>query len=131
MEPDRLRPGRLPEHVVLEDPHSAIAGKLRGQAAGALGEHLRGDDRVGLPGVAELPRPVLGVASGHPVDLVRPDPGLVLAVEQPQVALSQRLERAFRDEPFLDDQEAVAPEGVDLLRCEGVDQERGRVFSGS
>ena len=60
-----------------------------------------------------------------------PDAGLVLAVEEAQVAVSQRLERAFRNEPLLDDQEAVAPERVDLLRCESVDQERGRVFSGS
>ena len=131
MEPDRLRPGRLPQHVVLQDPDSAIPHERSGETTDALGEHLCGDDRVGLPGVAELPRPVLGIASRNPVDLVRADPGLVLTVEETPVAVSQRLERAFRNEPFLDDQEAVAPESVDLLRCESVDQERGRVFSGS
>ena len=96
MEADRLRPRRLPEDVVLEDPHAAVAGELRSEATGALGEHLRRDDGVGLPRVAELPRAVLGVAPRHPVHLVRPDAGLVLAVEEPEVALAQELESASR-----------------------------------
>ena len=116
MEADRLRARRLPEHVVLEDPHAAVAGELRGEAAGPLGEHLRGDDVVRLPRVAELPRAVLGVAAGNPVHLVRPDPGLVLAVEEGDVALPQQLEPALGDETLLDDEEAVLPKAFDLLR---------------
>ena len=116
MEADRLRPRRLPEDVVLEDAHAAVARELRGEAAGPLGEHLRGDDGVRLPRVAELPRAVLGVAPGHPVHLVRADPGLVLAVEERDVALAEQLEPALGDEPFLDDEEAVAPERLDLIR---------------
>ena len=108
MEPDRLRPGRLPEDVVLEDAHTAIAGELGGETSCPLGEHLRGDDVVGLPRVAELPRAVLGVAAGHPVHLVGPDARLVLAVEQRDVALAEQLEPALGDEPLLEDQEAVA-----------------------
>ncbi len=42
-------------------------------------------------------------------------PGLVLAVEERDVALAQQLEPALRDQPFLDDQEAVMPKGLDLL----------------
>ena len=117
MEADRLRARRLPEDVVLEDAHAAVAGELRGESARPLGEHLRGDDVVGLPRVAELPRAVLGIASGHPVHLVRPDPGLVLAVEERDVALAEQLEPALGDEAFLDDQEAVALERLDLLRA--------------
>ncbi len=131
MEADRLRARRLPEDVVLEDPHAAVAGELRRKAARPLGEDLRGDDVVGLPRVAELPRAVLGIASGNPVHLVGPDPGLVLAVEQRDVALAEQLEPALGDEAFLDDQEAVAFERLDLLRGERVDQERGLVLSGS
>ena len=50
-----------------------------------------------------------------------PDPGLVLAVEERHVALAKELERALRDEPLLDDQEAVALECLDLVGCERVD----------
>jgi hypothetical protein len=131
VEADRLRPGRFPEDVVLEEAHAAVAGELRSEAARPLGEHLRSDDVVRLPRIAELPGAILGVAPGHPVDLVWPDPRLVLTVEQPLVALPQEPERALGDEPLLEDQEALAVERVDLLRCEAVDQERGRVLSGS
>jgi hypothetical protein len=95
-------------------------------------EDLRGDRLVRLPAVADLPRAVLGVAAGHPVDLVGLDPGLVVAVEEPLVPRAEELERAVGDEPLLDDQEAVAVERLDLLRREGLDgQDRGRVLSGS
>ena len=100
----------------------------------ALVEHLRGDRLVRLPAVADLPRAVLRVAPGNPVDLVGPDPGLVVAVEEPLVPLAQELERAVGDEALLDDQEAVAVERLDLLGRERLDRrrhERGRVFSGS
>jgi hypothetical protein len=115
----------------LEDPHAAVAGELRGEATGPLREHLRGDDRVRLPRVAELTRPVLRIASRNPVHLVRPDPGLVLAVEEGDVALPEQLEPALGDETIVDDEEAVLPKAFDLLRRERVDQERGLVFSGS
>ncbi|HEX2426528.1 MAG TPA: hypothetical protein VHI53_01300 [Gaiellaceae bacterium] len=131
MEADRLRPRRLPEDVVLEDADAAVAPQLRGESAGAFGEDLCGDDGVRLPRVAELARAVLGIAPGNPVHLVRPDPGLVLAVEEPQVALAQALQPALGHEPFLDDQEPVSPKGLDLLGGERLDQERGLVFSGS
>ena len=63
------------------------------------------------PAVADLPRPVLGIAAGHPVDLVGSDAGLVLAVEQREEALAQERQRVRRDEPVLEDHEAVALEG--------------------
>ena len=110
MEADRLRPGRLPEDVVLEDAHAAVPGELRCETACSLGEHLRGDHVVRLPGVAELARAVLGVAAGNPVHLVGPDPGLVLAFEEREVALPEQLEALLRDEALLDDQEAVVLE---------------------
>ena len=131
MEADRLRPRRLPEHVVLEDPDAAVVGELRGQAPRPLAEHLRRDDGVRLPRVAQLPGAVIGVASGDPVHLVGADPGLVLAIEEGDVALSERLEPALGDETNVDDEEAVLPKAFELLRRERVDQERGLVFSGS
>jgi hypothetical protein len=131
VEPDRLRAGRLPEDVVLEDPHAAVAAELRREASRALGEHLRRDDRVGLPRIAELPCSVLGVAARHPVDLVRTDAGLVLADEELQVPLAEEVEPALRYEPFLDDEKAVPGERLDLLRGERLGQERGLVLSGS
>jgi len=97
-------------------------------------EHLRRDRVVRLPAVADLPRAVLRVAPGNPVDLVGLDAGLVLAVEEPLVPLPKERQRAVGDKPLVDDQEAVPVEGRDLLGREGVDrrgQERGLVFSGS
>jgi hypothetical protein len=131
VEPDRLRARWLPEYVVLEDPDTAVSGQLRGESASALGEHLRGDDGVGLPGIAELPRTVLGVAAGNPVHLVRADARLVLAVEESEVAIAEELETTLGDEPFLDDQEAVPLERGDLVVLERVDQDRGLDLSGS
>ena len=121
MEADRLRSRRLPEDVVLQDAHAAVAGELCGESTRSLGEHLRGDHVVGFPGVAELPRPVLGIASRHPVHLVGPDPGLVFAVEEWDVALAEQLEPALGHESLLDDEEAVALERLDLLARERVD----------
>ena len=131
MEADRLGARRLPEDVVLEDPYAAVARELRCEAACPLGEHLRRHDVVGLPRVAQLPRAVLRIASGNPVHLVRPDPRLVLAVEEGDVALTKQLEPALRDEAFIHDQEAVPLEALDLCGGEFVDQERGLVLSGS
>jgi hypothetical protein len=74
---------------------------------------------------------VLGVASEHPVDLVRSDAGLVLAVEELEEALAEELEPTFRHESCLDDEEAIPAERLDLVLGERLDQERGLVFSGS
>ena len=72
-----------------------------------------------------------GSRPGDPVHLVRADPGLVLAVEEGDVALAEQLEPALGDETLLDDEEAVLPKAFDLLGRERLDQERGLVFSGS
>ena len=112
MHAERARAGRLPEAVVLEHAGAAVAHQLGGDAPGPLAEHLRGDDVVRPPAVADLPRAVLGVAAGLPVDLVGLDARGVLAREEPVEALAQHLDRGVRDEPLLDDQEAVAVEGL-------------------
>ena len=132
MEADRLRPRRLPEDVVLKDAHAAVAHQPRGQPSDPLRQHLRGDDGVGLPCVAELARPVIRVAARDPVHLVGPDAGLVLAVEEAEVPLAQEPERGGWHEAVLDEQEAVPPERLDLLGGERLDHRRaGRVLSGS
>jgi hypothetical protein len=108
-----------------------VAGELCREPARTLGQHLRGDDRVGLPRVAELARSILRIAAGNPVDLIRADARLVLALEQLEVPLAEQLEPALGDEPLLDDEEPVVAERLDLLGREGLDQERGLVLSGS
>ena len=50
-----------------------------------------------------------------PVHLVRGDAGGVVAVEERGEALAEDLDAGHRDEPLLDDEEAVAPEALDLL----------------
>jgi hypothetical protein len=96
-----------------------------------LRENLRGNHGVRFPRVAQLPRTVLGVATGNPVHLVGADSRFILSVEEQEVALAEKLEATLGDEPFLDDQEAVLSEALDMLRAELVDQERGLVLSGS
>ena len=115
MHPQRARAGRLPEAVVLEHARAAVAHQLGGEAAGPLAQHLRRDQVVGAPAVADLARQVLGVAPALPVHLVGLDAGGVLAREQRVEALAQHLDRALGDEPLLDDQEPVAAEALDLL----------------
>ena len=139
VEPDRLRPRRLPEDVVLENAHAAVARELRGESAGSLGQHLSRDDVVRLPRVAELARAVLRIAAGHPVHLVRPDPGLVLAVEQRDVALAE--ESRPRSEtspsstirkPSLPNASTCSAVNDSIKRVAATDRyERGRVLSGS
>jgi hypothetical protein len=131
MESDRLRARRLPEDVVLQDPNAAVSGQLGGDSPRALRENLRGNHGVRFPRVAQLPRTVLGVATGNPVHLVGADSRFILSVEEQEVALAEKLEATLGDEPFLDDQEAVLSEALDMLRAELVDQERGLVLSGS
>jgi flavin reductase (DIM6/NTAB) family NADH-FMN oxidoreductase RutF len=108
--PERLRPRRLPDAVVLEDSHAVPSHQLGGEAAGPLRENLRHDRPVGLPAVADLARPVLRIATGDPVHLVRPDPSLVLAREEAIEPRSQPLDRLLVDEALLVDDEAVALE---------------------
>jgi hypothetical protein len=112
---ERLRARRLPDAVVLVDPHSVPAHEVGGEAARPLGEHLGGDPGISLPAVADLPCAVLRVAPGHPVDLVRADARLVLAGEETVEALAQELDSALVDERLLDDEEAVALERRALL----------------
>src|SRR4029079_7731227 len=115
---------RLPEDVVLEDAHAVVAGELRCETARPLRAHLCRDDRVGLPRIAELARSVFRITARNPVHLVGPNPGLVLALEQLHVALLQQLEPTLGDEPFLDDEETVVPDRLDLLRRERLDHGR-------
>jgi hypothetical protein len=131
VEADRLRARRLPEDVVLEQPHAAVAGELRGEPPGPLREHLCRDHVVGPPAVADLPRAVLRVAPRHPVHLVGLDPRLVVPVEEMEEPFAQHRQRVRGHEPFLDDQEAVPVERGDLLGRQRLDHDRGRVFSGS
>ena len=131
MKPDRLRPGRLPEDVVLQDPRAPVPAELGADASRALGKHLGRDDGVGPPAVADLSGAILRVPAGYPVHLVGLDPRLVDTLKQRLVPLAKQGERARRDETLLHDQEAVAVECLDLLRRERLDHDRGRSFSGS
>jgi hypothetical protein len=90
-----------------------------------LAQHLRGDQVVGPPPVADLAGAVLGIPAASPVDLVGLNAGGVVTREEGVEALAQDPYASVRDEALLDDQEAVVVEAVDLL----VRQERGRLFS--
>ena len=139
MEADRLGSRRFPEHVVLEDPDAAIPHELGCQTPDPLREHLCRDHGVGLPRVAELACPILGVAPRHPVHLVRANARLVLACKEGLVALAQQLEYPLGNETLIEDEEAVAVKALDLLGSERVDELRdcherqalGRILSGS
>ena len=120
MHAEGFRAGRLPEAVVLAEPDAVPARDLAGKPSAALGQDLSGDHRVGLPAVADLPRAVLGVASGDPVDLVRLDPGRPLAAEERLEALAQVLDGLHVDE-LVDDDESVALELLVLLVGPGFD----------
>ena len=82
MESDRLGSRRLPQAVVLEQTHAAVAHQLRGKTSRTLRQHLRGDHVVGSPPVADLAGPILRVSSLDPIHLVGLDPRLVRAFEQ-------------------------------------------------
>jgi hypothetical protein len=87
---------------------------------------------VGLPAVADLPRPIFRVPAGHPVHLVRADAGLVASREEGLESLPELGDRLLVDESLFDDDEAVALERVELLRAPLFDRHaRGRRFSGS
>ena len=110
----RLARRRLPDHVVLDQPQAREAGERGAERRVALGQHGRGQGAVGLPDVAELARAV-GRAGGRVVvDLVGREAGLPLVLEAAVEALAHALDLVVA-EPALDDEEAVAPIGVDLL----------------
>ena len=73
-----------------------------------------------------------GIAARHPVHLVGTDAGLVAAREERLEPLAELSDHLVVDEPFLDDDEAVALEQRELLRAPLVERHaRGRRFSGS
>jgi hypothetical protein len=122
--PQRARSGRLPEAVVLQHARAAVAHQLRRDPAGALAQHLGRDQVVGAPAVADLPGQVLTVAPGLPVDLVGLDAGGVLAGEEAVEAVAQDPDGRVGDEALLEDQEAVAVEGLDGVAGEGIGRSR-------
>jgi hypothetical protein len=119
---ERLRAGRLPEAVVLEHPRSAVAAEAGGDAACPLAQHLRGDEVVRPPAVADLPGHVLAIAPALPVDLVGGDPGGVVALEDGGEALAEDLDGRRWDKALLDDEKAVLVEALDLIVCDVLNQ---------
>ena len=118
---ERLGLRRLPDAVVLQDPHAVPAHELGGKPPSPLGQHLTRDLRIRLPAVADLTRAVLRIPAGDPVHLVWPDPARVVASEQPVEALAHELDRRVVDESLFDDQEAVAVECGEVVFCPAVD----------
>ena len=112
----RLAAGRLPHRVVDEQPHPRRALQPRGELGVARRERGRGDRPVGLPQVAELPRLVRRRDARLVVDLVGHQPGLPLVLEAAREVLAHPLHLVGREE-LLDDDEAVAAIGLDLLVC--------------
>ena len=110
----RLARRRLPDHVVLQQPHARLAGELGGEARVALGERDVGEPAVGLPDVAQLARAVGRRDARRVVDLVGREARLPLVLEAGVEALARPLDLVVR-EPALDDQEAVALVLLDLL----------------
>ena len=88
----RLARGRLPDHVVLQQPHARLAGELGREAGVALGERDAREPAVGLPDVAELARAVGRRDAGRVVDLVGREPGLPLVLEAGVEALARALD---------------------------------------
>ena len=111
----RLARRRLPDHVVLQQPHARLARELGREARVALGERDVRQPAVGLPDVAQLPRAVGRRDARRVVDLVGREAGLPLVLEARVEALARALDLVV-GEPVLDDQEAVAPVLLDLLR---------------
>ena len=114
MRQQRLARGRLPDHVVLQQPHARLAGELGGEARVALLQRDVGKPAIGLPDVAELARAVGRRDARRVVDLVGREAGLPLVLEAGVEALARALDLVVR-EPALDDQEAVALVLLDLL----------------
>ena len=114
MRQQRLARGRLPDHVVLQQPHAGLAGELRGEARIALLQRDVGKPAIGLPDVAELARAVGRRHARRVVDFVGREAGLPLVLEAGVEALLRALDLVVR-EPALDDQEAVALVLLDLL----------------
>ena len=110
----RLARRRLPDHVVLQQPHARRAGQLGGEARVALGERDAREPAVGLPHVAQLARAVGRRDARRVVDLVGRETRLPLVLEARVEALARPLDLVVR-EPALDDQEAIARVLLDLL----------------
>src|SRR4030081_2525866 len=82
MEAEGLRARGLPEQVILADARARPPRQRRAQAAHLLFEPDPSNGPVGLPAVADLPRPIRRVPSLAPVPFVRMQAGLELAAEQ-------------------------------------------------
>jgi hypothetical protein len=121
---ERLRPGRLPDAVVLEEPHAFPPHQLGGEAARSFREHLVRDGEVRLPAVADLARAVLGVAARDPVHLVGPDPRLVVAREETVEPLPEPLDGSGVDEPLGHDHEPVTAERGELCFAPTIEHRR-------
>ena len=130
VEADRLRSGRLPEDVVLEDPHAAVS------ASRAASLPVRSESTCAATTVSDFQ----ALQSWRVRSSGRgPAPSSPRRGGSPSRTGRRRAARSAReaarargwDETFLDDEKAVSPERLDLLGCERVDQDRGRVLSGS
>ena len=115
MAQQRLARRRLPDHVVLDQPQAREAGERGAERGVALGQHGGGERPVGLPDVAELARAVGRRRRRVVVDLVGREAGLPLVREAAVEALAHALD-LVGVEALLDDEEAVAPVRLDLLR---------------
>ena len=82
VEAQRLRPRRLPDHIVLGDARAVPAHQLGTGPAHGLGQDDPGDGPVRAPAVADLTGEVGRVAPLAPVPLVGVEAGLELAAEQ-------------------------------------------------
>ena len=94
---------RSPGRPASAAPNSALRAR----------ERRRGERAVGLPDVAELARAVGRRGRRVVVDLVGREAGLPLVLEAAVEALAHALDLVVA-QPVLDDEEAVAPIGVDL-----------------
>src|SRR4029077_11592241 len=117
METERLRAGRLPQHVVLAHARPRPARERRAQSADLLLEHDARNGAVRLPAVTDLPRQVRPVPADAPVPFVGIQAGLELATEQ-WFEARPRERNLLRAQESIEDQEAVCLESLDLSRSE-------------
>src|SRR5882762_9977064 len=118
MEAEGLRARRLPQQVILADARARPPRQRRAQAAHLLFQHDPSDGPVGLPAVADLPRPIRRVPRLAPVPFVRIQAGLELAAEQ-------RLESRSCERNLLGAQEAI--EDQEPVRVKLLDLSRGEL----
>ena len=110
----RLAGRRLPDEVVLREAQAGDAGERGAERGVALGQDRGGDGAVGLPRVAELAGEVRRRARRVVVDLVGAQARLPLVGEAGGEALAEAGDLVVVEEA-LDDEEAVAAVGGDLL----------------